>query len=334
MARPTVQIIGAGPAGSSAAIAARQEGADVLLIEKSRFPRHKVCGEYLSPEVLPVLRALGAWDSILEARPAVMRRLILHFRSSEKRCMLPESAFGLSRYCLDQLLFNAAIKSGARNQVEPLPEPFAGSTVLAYGRKNASPRGNRLFGFKAHFTGPANDAVELFFFDGCYVGVNAVEDGITNVCGLGPENILSRFDFDMDAVVASSKPLANRLEPLARQWKWLTTGPLVFQNAFRSGSEFSSYPAGDALSFVDPFTGSGMLSALTTGRLAGIAAARGTPVHEYIDQCRRRLERPYQFSALFRGLLANGWGEGLAGLVPGQLLVWLTRPHGALSKLG
>ncbi len=322
----TVEIIGAGPAGSAAALAARQEGADVRLIEKSRFPRHKVCGEYLSPEAVPVLRSLGAWDSFLAARPAVIRRLILHFGSSEKRCNLAEPAYGLSRYSLDQLLFNSAIESGAQHLLEP-SEPFSGATVLAHGRKNLSARGDRLFGFKAHFAGAPSDAIELFFFNGCYVGVNAVEGGITNVCGLGPEDFLRRFDFDIDAVAASSEALAVRLRPLTRQWKWLTTGPLVFQNGFRSNFEARDYFAGDALSFVDPFTGSGMLSALTTGRLAGIAAARGTPVQEYVDQCRRRLEKPFQFSSLFRSLLANGWGERLVGLVPGQLLVWLTRPH-------
>ena len=43
------------PAGCCAALAAAREGADVRITERSQFPRHKVCGEFLSPEIAPVL---------------------------------------------------------------------------------------------------------------------------------------------------------------------------------------------------------------------------------------------------------------------------------------
>src|SRR5438445_3574993 len=51
-------IIGAGPAGSSAAITAARSGARVLLLERGRFPRHKVCGEFVSAESLDLLSSL------------------------------------------------------------------------------------------------------------------------------------------------------------------------------------------------------------------------------------------------------------------------------------
>lgn len=320
----TVRVIGAGLAGSAAAIAARQRGAGVELFEKSRFPRHKVCGEYLSPEVEPVLRSLGVWDAFAAAGPARISRLALRFPRSEKRCRLPESAFGLSRYVLDEMLLRHAVKTGAEYRNEA--GVAQGPTVIAHGRKIASVRGGRLFGFKAHYEGPANDAIELYFFDGCYVGVNAVEGGLTNVCGLGPEHVLSRFGFDFDALVDSCEKLRERLQPLNRKWRWLSVGPLVFQNRF-AGAGGDAYLAGDALSFVDPFTGSGMLSALVSGRLAGIAAAERTQVPRYLADCRTRLAKPYWFSSLFRDLLASGWGERLTTLAPGPLLVWVTRPH-------
>ncbi|MBV8818848.1 MAG: hypothetical protein JO022_10865, partial [Acidobacteriaceae bacterium] len=155
--------------------------------------------------------------------------------------------------------------------------------------------------------------------------VSAVEDGITNVCGLGPEDVLQRFDFEIDALITTSAPLTERLRPLQRRWKWMTVGPLVYRHRLRSEVSPRVYPAGDALSFVDPFTGSGMLSALASGRLAGVAAARGSSVEQYMAQCRSVFERPFQFASLFRGLLANGWGETLAGYVPGSWLVRLTR---------
>src|ERR1051325_187539 len=53
-------VVGAGPAGTSAAITATRGGAKVLLLERGKFPRHKVCGEFVSAESLGLLRDLLA----------------------------------------------------------------------------------------------------------------------------------------------------------------------------------------------------------------------------------------------------------------------------------
>jgi hypothetical protein len=303
-----------------------QSGGQVRLIEKSRFPRHKVCGEFLSPEIAPVLDRLGVWDQLLEHQPAPIRRFALHFRKSEKQCRLPEMAYGLSRYRFDQLLFDQAVRMGADVTAEA-PEPITAPLVIAHGRRAAQPKGSRLFGFKAHFMGPVSDAVELFFFDRCYVGVNAVEGGVTNVCGLGPENVLKAGDFNIDEIVMSFPPLADRLRPLTRTFKWMLVGPLQFRHRLRTGIADGHYPAGDALSFVDPFTGSGLLSAVTTGRLAGAAAVRGASTRDYLVECRRCLEKPFRISSLLRSAVGSGWAELLAPIVPGEWLVRWTRPH-------
>jgi flavin-dependent dehydrogenase len=181
-----------------------------------------------------------------------------------------------------------------------------------------------LFGFKTHFTGPVDDAVELFFFNGCYVGVNVVESGRTNVCGLGPENHLKECAFDYDRVVRESPALAARLAPLTRDMKWISTGPLVYGQKFEPDGR--SYLAGDALSFVDPFTGSGLLAAVKTGAMAGTAASRNDPVDSYLRECRASLKKPFEVAGIFRKAVESGWGEVLAGLIPGRILFALTRP--------
>src|SRR5260221_98481 len=300
-----IRVIGGGPAGASAAIAARQEGAEVELFEKSRFPRHKVCGEFLSPEIAEVLARLGGWSNLEAEGPAGVRRLAPYFRSAAKHSTLPRTAFGLSRYRFDALLFDEAVRLGARVTREAC-ETASGPVVIAHGRKAVLPKGRRLFGFKAHYEGPANDAVELYFFGGCYVGINPVENGITNVCGLGPEDVLAPSGFEIDEVVRSFQPLRERLAPLARSMDWLKVGPLGYGNRFARDVAEDEYPAGDALQFVDPFTRSGLLSAVTAGRLARIAAARANPSRDYIRECRRRLETPFQGSSLLRTALATG----------------------------
>lgn len=316
-----VTILGGGPAGASAGIAARLVGSPVRIIEKSKFPRHKVCGEFFSPEIVNELQRLGAWGSFLAASPANIRRMKLHFGKRPKVCNLPEAAWGLSRYSFDALLLDRALALGAKIVRESPEIP----QVIATGRNIASTnRGGRLFGFKAHFTGPVDDAVELFFFDGCYVGVNVVEGGRTNVCGLGPEDFLSKFDFEYDAVVKRSPALLNRLAPLTREMKWISTGPLRYRQQFDPQSR--SYLTGDALSFVDPFTGSGLLAAVKTGALAGAAASRGEPVESYLRQCRSSLKKPFEVAAIFRKAVDSGWADLLANLIPGRLLYALTRP--------
>ncbi len=320
MSDPIV-ILGGGPAGSAAAIAARREGSAVALIEKSKFPRHKVCGEFFSPEIAAELEQLGVWDAFIAAGPARVKRMKLHFRRREKTCLLPEPAWGLSRHAFDTLLFNRAQELGAV-VADRGPSPL----VIASGRiASMTSRGGRLFGFKTHFQGPTDDAVELFFFNGCYVGISSVEGEYTNVCGLGPEDFLSRFDFDYDLVVRKSPALAARLAPLTRSMKWISTGPLRYGQAFNPDG--AQYLAGDALSFVDPFTGSGLLAAVKTGGLAGLAAARGEPVSRYLARCRASLRQPFEVASIFRKAVEGGWAEWVAPLVPGRVLFALTRPQ-------
>src|SRR5438445_9339037 len=142
-----VTVIGGGPAGCAAALAALAEGAAVTLYEKSRFPRHKVCGEFLSPEIVSVLEALHAGPAFIAARPQRLTRVVLHFRSSRKSFRLPEPAYSLSRFSLDRLLLQEAAQRGAELRTEAIKLPDAPSqpTVVAHGRQTPTPKGQRLF---------------------------------------------------------------------------------------------------------------------------------------------------------------------------------------------
>jgi menaquinone-9 beta-reductase len=325
-------VLGGGLAGTAAAIAARLAGAPVTLVEKSAFPRHKVCGEFLSPEILPILAELQLDQAFLALQPALMRRAVLNFGAKgEKRFALPEPAYGLSRYALDAFLIQHAQQLG----VDLTKETTAKPDVIATGRGalpsvGATPKGNRLFGFKAHFAGQANDAVELYFFPGGYVGVNPVENGITNVCGLCSEALLKNHDFSVDALIAQLPALRNRLAPLKRQWDWLFVGPLIFEN--RLNARVDAFYAGDAVSFVDPFTGSGMLSALYSGLLAGRYCAQGKTPQQYHQAVKTVLERPFAISSFLRRAVWTGWAVRLAPLAPGRVLFWATRPRKFVQK--
>lgn len=325
-----VTVVGGGPAGSAAALAALREGSQVRLFEPSRFPRHKVCGEFLSPGFAQAADDLGVWSRLEAAGAAPIRRALVVVKDAGLRHRLRAPAYGLSRYALDHVLLEAARQRGAqiiagRGRAHVMD---GGPVVHAAGRRRETrdDRGRRLFGFKAHFRGPADDAVELYFFRGCYVGVSPVERGGTNVCGLAPKALLDEYGFDFDELVWACEPLRRRVEPLTREWDWLTTGPVVtgWNGASPDGGV---YPAGDSLGFVDPFTGAGLTNALITGRLAGAAAAHGEPVSRYVARCRQATGRVFRAAAALRWLIETGWAPRLAWMAPASLLFAATRPR-------
>jgi len=323
-----IQIAGAGPAGSAAAIAALSEGAAVHIYERSRSPKHKVCGEFISHEAFRVLERLGVARAFLESQPTVIRRCALHLGARVKEWTLGEPAFGLSRLALDRLLLDHAVAAGARvSRGMAFHDAECGDPVIvASGRRGSRSRGGRLFGFKAHFSGPVTDSVHLFFTRFGYVGTSAVEGGETNVCGLAPEEELRRYGFEVEALLASEQELSAHLRPLSRRMRWLTTGPLAFSRV--PNDEQRVYLAGDGLGFIDPFTGSGILNALLTGRLAGIAAATGKSAAEHLRSCARLLDGPFAISAAFRAVLRTRVRE-LAVLIPGSWLYKVTRAGNA-----
>lgn len=109
-----VAIVGAGLAGSTLAAAIAKSGWKVLLLEKDGLPRHKVCGEFLSPESQQTLKNLELFESVATLKPAhLTSAVIVNPRGSTLQIELPMAAWGISRYALDQVLVQAAQNRGA-----------------------------------------------------------------------------------------------------------------------------------------------------------------------------------------------------------------------------
>ncbi len=306
-------IIGASLAGCAAALELLRHGQPARLHEKSSFPRHKVCGEFLDPQAVTLLS-----DVPLSGTP--INGVALIWPSAESRFPLPAPALGISRYRLDQTLLDAALASGAE-LIRDTAKPHA-AAIVAHGRKPLSQKGQRLFGFKAHFAGPTNDDVELHFNSFGYTGVNPIEDGLTNVCGVAREEDLKDTAFDIDRWISNQPKLAARLQGRVRQMDWLFTGPL-----FYGPTEASvGYLCGDALSFVDPFTGSGMLCAVATGQLAARSVLQGLTTEHHTEACRRLLMPAFRWSSLMRRALHWPLVPVLAQTLSGAWLYRKSRP--------
>src|SRR5229473_545462 len=114
-----VIIAGGGPAGASAAIHLAQVGARVLLAERKKFPRAKLCGEFISPECTPHFERLGVAGQMFAASPARLTETVFYSRQG-KSVSVPSAwfgahgvALGLSRAEMDERLLRRANAAGA-----------------------------------------------------------------------------------------------------------------------------------------------------------------------------------------------------------------------------
>lgn len=105
-------VVGAGPAGAMAARELARRGAGVLLIDKARFPRYKVCGGCLNPRALRVLNRAGLGHLIEKLRAVPLTRFKLGSRGAVADVPLPPGA-GLSREALDTALVREAVLAGS-----------------------------------------------------------------------------------------------------------------------------------------------------------------------------------------------------------------------------
>ncbi|RJE87549.1 NAD(P)/FAD-dependent oxidoreductase [Paenibacillus sp. 1011MAR3C5] len=109
-----VAVLGAGVAGSAAAKSLASQGWNTVLLDRQRFPRHKVCGEFLSPESQETLSRLGLLDAVHALSPSVITSTSLYLESGGViRLPLPGAALGISRYRLDACFHQEAAAAGA-----------------------------------------------------------------------------------------------------------------------------------------------------------------------------------------------------------------------------
>jgi flavin-dependent dehydrogenase len=290
-----VAIIGAGPAGSTLASLLAARGRSVALIDRDVFPRDKLCGEFLSYDALPLVEQLGV-DVATHGAPSID-----HCRLVGSRRIyafdFPKPARGVSRLLLDDLLLRAAIARGALAMQGRTASTLAANEVTladgsrvrarviagAWGRWGrfdqqlarafVRDRAHRNFGFKRHYRAAAggDGVIELHAFRRGYLGVNEVEGGITNVCGLVHASRLAQHKGRWDTFVEQIRDEAPRLETLyaglaPAQDGFLSSEPVIFRA--RSAVEEGIFMVGDASGVLDPLTGNGMAMAIQSAYLA------------------------------------------------------------------
>ncbi|TGE14769.1 NAD(P)/FAD-dependent oxidoreductase [Hymenobacter elongatus] len=288
-----VLIIGGGLGGLTAALDLRQRGHAVTVVERKRYPFHKVCGEYVSNEVLPYLRRLGVDPAPL--RPAAISRFLLSSPAGRTlSCPLDLGGFGVSRYALDYFLFQQAEARGVvfQQQATVTDVTFDAATnqhqvaladgrlltarvVLgAYGKRaNLDRQLQRAFfqqrspyiGVKYHLRLDfARDTIALHNFADGYAGLSAIEDDKYCFCYLTTrQNLKAHGTIEaMQEQVLARNPY---LRAVLRDAEFLYDQPEVINEiSFSPKNPVESHVlmCGDAAGLITPLCGNGMAMAM------------------------------------------------------------------------
>jgi flavin-dependent dehydrogenase len=192
MSMPTnknITIVGGGLAGLTLGIGLRRRSVPVTVWEAGRYPRHRVCGEFISGKGEETLARLGVRQRLLDSG-AILARTTAFF--SERRASavreLSEPALSLSRHTLDALLADEFRRLGGelRENERWRGAEFTEGVVRASGRR-AEPvvGGWRWYGLKVHARNVQLAAdLEMHLAPSGYLGISRLKDGEVNICGL------------------------------------------------------------------------------------------------------------------------------------------------------
>ncbi|MGH9866809.1 MAG: NAD(P)/FAD-dependent oxidoreductase [Candidatus Polarisedimenticolia bacterium] len=311
-----VAIVGGGPAGSAAAIGLTARGLSVILMDKSPFPRDKICGDFLTPGSVEKLEAI-AGDAIAKLRPCPLRGMKITFeqRAIESSFPFGKQGHGLTRRELDDVLRARAEESGARW----MPSFTARGTTLerdgtrvvegtwpdgtrgrvrarlvveasgrhgpfgrALGWRRDDPRLRR-FALWSHMQGVRDlrERGEMHVFEGGYVGVGArdVASGLANVTMVLTPRAMAQARGHVAEYFHGA--LARHPELGRRTQGAARISPVrglgpLACTASRVASGRLAL-VGDASGFVDPFTGEGVFVALESARLLAASVVERDP---------------------------------------------------------
>ncbi len=188
-ANKNITIVGGGLAGLTLGIGLRQRSVPVTIWEAGHYPRHRVCGEFISGKGQDTLARLGLREPLLAAG-AIPARTTAFFsprRASPVR-ELTEPALSVSRHVLDALLAAQFRRLGGdlRENERWRGADFAEGFVRATGRRpEPVADGWRWFGLKAHARNvPLTADLEMHLAPSGYLGISRLKDGEVNICGL------------------------------------------------------------------------------------------------------------------------------------------------------
>jgi 2-polyprenyl-6-methoxyphenol hydroxylase-like FAD-dependent oxidoreductase len=335
----TVTIAGGGLAGLSLAAGLRLRGIGVTVHEAGSYPRHRVCGEFISGVGSATLARLGISDAFSDA---LALRSVAWFREGRQihEDVLPEPAMGISRHRLDERLKEKVVELGGVvvEHSRQVRTNSAGA-VWAAGRV---PRRGPWIGLKAHFHGLTMETdLEMHLGAAGYAGLARVEEGRVNVCGLFrvDRSLAGKGSDLLDSYLRAggNELLADRL--LAAEMNADSFCAVAGFELGRQQAGRGLCAIGDAESMIPPFTGNGMSMAFQAaefaldplGHWSRGSASWDACVAEIRGGLRRRFRRRLAAAQALHPLLLRRGGRDViesiaaAGLLPFRPLLSLVR---------
>ncbi len=275
-----ITIVGGGLAGLTLGIGLRHRNVPVRLSESGHYPRHRVCGEFISGRGQATLARLGLRE-VLEHAGATGADTAAFFSTTRTTGPrpLPAQAICLSRFTLDAALANEFQKLGGELRVgvrasaypdwrELQPE----GVVRATGRQvRGEENAPRWFGLKAHARNvPLAADLEMHVSSRGYVGLCRINGGLVNVCGLfrqrgaesdRPQDRLELLRGPADSLVHQRLATAEFDKDSICAVAGLSLRP-------RQAATRTECCIGDAITMIPPVTGNGMSMAFESAELA------------------------------------------------------------------
>ena len=313
-------IIGGGLAGLINAIVLAKHHKQVLLIERKSYPFHRVCGEYVSNEVIPFLKSIESMP--VHPQPAKIQKFVLTSVSGKSISMpLDLGGFGISRYYFDLFLSENAMKAGCELLTKESVEKtefdsangifkvttrgsgvFYGKTTIgAFGkRSNVDAFLNRPFfkrrspyiGVKYHIKTEFDpETIALHNFTGGYCGISKVEGDTFNLCYLGSRQQLRKYG-SIEKMEENTLLKNPHLEEIYKNSDFLFEKPVVI-NEFSFEKKEAVFNhilmSGDAAGLITPLCGNGMALAIHSAKICSEL------VHQFLEGnlSRQQLESTY-----------------------------------------
>ncbi len=295
MQKPNIIIIGGGLAGLTSSILLAKADFSVTLIERKKFPFHRVCGEYVSNEVLPFLQSIGFNPKDFNA--ATISKLIVTAPNGKALyANLDLGAFGISRFELDNALYQIGLKAGVnflletkvldvvfedeKFQVEITNQTLNADLVIgAFGkRSNMDQKLKRKFfyqrspylGVKYHIKSdfPTNK-IQLDNFKGGYCGINKIENDLYCLCYLIENKYLKEYGSIQkmeEAILYQNPQLKKHFKTATFVWEQPET---INEISFERKSLIENHilMCGDTAGMIAPLCGNGMAIAIHSGKI-------------------------------------------------------------------
>ncbi len=312
-------VVGAGPAGLSAAIGLARCDYKVTVLEQRSQWQERVCGAFMNPEAVAHLEWLGVKNEI-DRESVTVPDVLVTYENEERIVPVGEngrSALAIPRKQMEQILANRAHADGVVIEMGKhyRDEPIEGVTIFANGRFSGhvprSPQGEGgWYGWNATFenVGVRPGHMSLNFYRGGYVGTLTFADGRTNICGLvrREDNKPLAWDRVYERALNESPSLTRLMRLSRRAGEWRGVGPLPFARDLKDFGD-ETIRVGDAGAVGDPFMGEGNGRALGAGPLlhATVSCSGGIDARIYRELWRDAYRVRFEIGYWFRAALAR-----------------------------